>query len=144
MLESAGSAVVGTVDDHGLPDATRAWGTWVRDGGLRFLLPASATRSLANLRAGGAVALTVTEVRTLRSVQVKGRATRVEEPTDDDLARAERYREQFFTSVHEADGSPTEALQNLVPAAFVAVECTVDAVFDQTPGPSAGLRVAPR
>ena len=143
LLESAGSSIVGTVDRDGMPDAARAWGTWVGDGGVRFLLSASASRSLDNLRGVGLLALTVTEVRTLRSVQVKGRATRVEDATEEDLAATARYSERFFTNVHEADGSPIEALQRLLPRAFVAVECTVDAVFDQTPGPSAGLRLAP-
>lgn len=141
LLESGGSAVVGTVDGDLLPDSTRAWGVQVRGDRLRFLLPAASTRSVANLRAGGPVALTVTEVLQLRSVQVKGRAVLVEDPTADDLERSERYRQAFFRAVHEADGSDPALLQRMYPDALVAVECTIEAAFDQTPGPGAGRQL---
>ena len=141
LLESGGSAVVGTVDGDLLPDATRAWGVRIQADRLRVLLPAASTRSVANLRAGGPLALTVTEVLSLRSVQVKGRAVLVEEPTPDDLERGERYRTEFFQAVHDADGSDVGALQRMVPDALVAVECTIESAFDQTPGPDAGRRL---
>ena len=141
LLESGGSAVVGTVDADLLPDSTRAWGVQVNGDRLRLLLPAASTRSVANLRAGGPVALTVTEVLHLRSVQVKGRAVAVEEPTPDDLRRSERYRTEFFQAVHDADGSDIVLLGRMAPDALVAVECTIDAAFDQTPGPGAGRQL---
>ena len=141
LLESGGSAVVGTVDGDLLPDSTRAWGVQVKGDRLRFLLPAASTRSVANLRAGGPVALTVTEVLHLRSVQVKGRAAVVEEPAPDDLARSQRYRAEFFRAVHEADGSDIALLERMAPDALVAVECTIEAAFDQTPGPGAGRQL---
>lgn len=143
LLESGGSAVVGTVDGDLLPDATRAWGVRVDGdrGRVRFLLPASSARSVANLRAGGRVALTVTEVLQLRSVQVKGRAVLVEAPTAEDVESSERYRNAFFQAVHDADGSDIALLQRMAPAALVAVECTIEVAFDQTPGPDAGRQL---
>jgi hypothetical protein len=141
LLESGGSAVVGTVDAARRPEATRAWGIEVRGDRLRVLIPATSDRSVANLRGGGAVAVTVTEVATLRSVQVKGRAVQVEDATEADRARSERYREAFFDAVHRTDGSDPVRLARMLPAALVAVECTIEAAFDQTPGPDAGRRL---
>jgi len=141
LLESGGSAVVGTVGADLLPDSTRAWGVQVKGDRLRFLMPAASTRSVANLRAGGPVALTVTEVLQLRSVQVKGRAVLVEEPTGDDLDRSDRYRRAFFQAVHDADGTDVALLQRMYPERLVVVECTIDAAFDQTPGPGAGRQL---
>jgi hypothetical protein len=140
LIESGCSAIVGTVDPDGLPDAERAWGQWTLRGPerLRFLLPASAARSLANLAAGGQVAFTVTVVDTLQSLQMKGRALVVEPPSRDDRELGDRYVEAFVKAVHETDGTEVALLRNMVPSDYVAVEMTVDAVFDQTPGPTAG------
>ena len=143
VLESGTSAIVGTVADDGQPDAVRAWGAWTLDGGtrVRFLVPASEARSIANLRANGRVALTATVVDTLESVQVKGRATAVGPATADDLALHERFREEFFRNVHETDGTPIDLLRNMTPGDLVAVDAEVDDVFDQKPGPTAGRKL---
>jgi hypothetical protein len=140
LLESGSSLVVGTVDEDGLPDATRAWGAWVLHDPerVRFLLPDGSSRSLENLSAGGLVAMTASDVVTLRSVQIKGRALLVEPATRDDLDLSEQYRREFFRAVNETDAIAVELLDNMVPPGFVAVECTVTAAFDQTPGPTAG------
>ena len=141
MLEGPASTIVATVDGAGRPHATRAWGTWsLRDGTrVRFLLPAADERAFADIAQTGRVALTATVVDTLRSVQVKGVAARVEGPaTADDRLLHERYATSFFRTVHDTDGSSIDALQHMLPPALVAVECEVDAVFDQTPGPTAG------
>jgi hypothetical protein len=47
----------------------------------------------------------------------------------------------FFQDIRDTDGSRPELLERFVPSGYVA--CTVDVLerFDQTPGPSAGLRV---
>ncbi|HYD10320.1 MAG TPA: pyridoxamine 5'-phosphate oxidase family protein [Acidimicrobiales bacterium] len=145
MLESPVSTVVGTVDATGMPHASRAWGTWVLDGGrrMRFLVPAADTRTAENVRATGLVAFTGTVVNTLRSVQVKGRNGVVDGPaTGDDRVLHERYSNAFFQAVHESDGMDVVALRNLLPDALVAVEFEVEEVFDQTPGPTAGAKLS--
>lgn len=141
VLESPASTVVGTVDATGLPHATRAWGTWVlREGTrLRFLLPAADRRAAADLAATGRVAFNATIVETLRSVQVKGVRAVVQPATADDRLLHERFVRDLFQALHDNDGSDLVALQNMRPADVVAVECDVESVFDQTPGPSAGI-----
>ena len=140
VLESPASIVVGTVDATGAPHAARAWGAWVLAGGtrLRFLLPATDTRAAADLAETGRVAFNATIVETLRSVQVKGVRAVIEPATADDRVLHDRFVRELFQALHENDGSDIGALQNMRPADLVAVECDVESVFDQTPGPSAG------
>ena len=141
VVESPASTIVGTVGADGLPHASRAWGTWVlREGTrVRFLVPAWDERTIENVAATGRVAFTATIVDTLRSVQVKGSGAVVTGPaTADDVVLHERYTTDFFQAVHDTDGTDIVALRNMIPGALVAIECDVDAVFDQTPGPTAG------
>lgn len=143
LLES-GSLVVGSVDADAVPDASRGWGAWALDGGrrIRILLPATDERTIENLRGGGRLAVNASDVRTLKSVQVKGRTRLVEQPTPADIELCRRYVEEFFRTVHEADGTPVELLAAMAPASVIAVEVDVEAVFDQTPGPTAGRAVS--
>ena len=145
VLESPASTIVGTVDADGVPHASRGWGAWVLADGtrLRFLVPAWDERTATNVAATGRVAFTATVVDTLRSVQVKGVGAAVEGPaTADDRVLHDRYTTSFFQAVHDTDGSDIDALRNMIPGALVAVVCDVEAVFDQTPGPTAGTCVS--
>lgn len=143
LFESGCSLVVGTVGPDLVPDAARAWGAEVVDGGaaLRVLVASDATTTLANLRSTGVVAVTATEVATLRSVQVKGRA-RVDGPASEaDLERSRRHVEAFFAAVEATEGTPPARLSRLLPAGFTAFVTTADELYDQTPGPRAGARL---
>src|SRR5689334_17806067 len=101
-MESPCSLIVGTVDAGGLPDATRGWGVQVQDGGtkVRVLLARNARISAANLAATGRIALTATNFRTLRSVQVKGVALIVEEASDSDRARFDEFCAGCVRTLH--------------------------------------------
>ena len=140
LLESGASLVVGTVDRSGLPDATRAFGAWVLHDPerVRILLPTASTRAVENVDGGGRLALTASDVPTNHSLQLKGRATRVEPASRDDLDLNAEYLRAFFAAVNETDAIDIELLRKMVPPTYVAVEFEVDAVFDQTPGPTAG------
>jgi hypothetical protein len=124
---------------------TRAWGLNIDVGHDpvtgRLLLAAEDTRAIELLEDGGRIAFTGTDVPTLRSLQVKGRGVRVESATDDDRARAQRYADAFFDDVIRVDRHAREALVRMLPIDYVAATVTVEEVFDQTPGPSAGARV---
>ena len=145
FLESGCGLIVGTVGPDGEPHAGRAWGMDVLDLGpparTRLLLDADDERTIAHVAEGGAMAVTATNVLTLRSTQLKGRAMRPEVAMPEDDARAERYIEQFHADVHATDRVPWEQFQQILPAGYVA--CTFEAHerYDQTPGPGAGARV---
>jgi predicted pyridoxine 5'-phosphate oxidase superfamily flavin-nucleotide-binding protein len=146
LLESSESIdVVGTVDASGVPDATRAWGLRVLDDRqrVRMLLAAAAGTALANLAATSVVAVTATDVRTLDSVQVKGRAVHTEPATDEDRRDHDAYFAALRLALHEVDGTSSELLDRMRPGPLVAVVASVDAIYDQTPGPAAGSRLAP-
>jgi hypothetical protein len=144
LLESPSSLLVASVSVDGVPDATRGWGVvLLGPDRLRVLLAGNATRTLANLDGGGAMALTVTHFLTLVSWQLKGRATGIAPPTAADQIRHDAFCSECVRILHESEGAPEEVIRRIVPPGIVACEMAVEQVFDQTPGPEAGARVAP-
>lgn len=146
FLQSGCGLLVGTVAADGAPHAGRAWGLEVVDpaaGRLRLLLDAADTLTLANVADTGVVAVTAADVRTLRSLQLKGRIVGLAEAEGPDRARAARYCDELWTAVEETDGEPRELLEQLTPAAYRVAVVEATALFDQTPGPAAGAPVAP-
>jgi len=144
QLESPSSLLVGTVAADGMPDATRGWGVEVLGPDrLRVLLSTEAARTLAVVADGGRLALTTTHFFTLVSWQLKGRALSVGEATAADRIRHDAFCAGCVRTIHEGDGSPEEIIWRMVPPGIVACEMVVEQVFDQTPGPGAGARVAP-
>jgi hypothetical protein len=108
---------------------------------VRVLLDAGDAVSIANLTDGGAVAITAADVRTLRSIQLKGRAVGTGPPADRDQERADRYCQAFMADIMATDGTPRELLQRLVPLGYLPCTLVVHERFDQTPGPGAGQRI---
>jgi hypothetical protein len=145
LLEGPSSLIVGTVDETGRPDATKAWGVEVLPDRehMRVVLSADERRALANARSTGVFALTATNVDTFVSVQIKGRVEAVEPESDADRARREQHIEGFKCALHVSDGTPIEILSRIEPCAFVTVVATIEEAFDQTPGPTAGQRRTP-
>jgi hypothetical protein len=143
LLESGCSTFLGTVDAAGNPVAGHCMGIRVTGPAeVRVMVNAEQDEVLADLRAPGAVALGATDVHTLRSVQLKGRAVRVEPVTADDRIHTDAYAASFFRAVHDTDGADVDVLQRYRPRELVALVMHVDDVFDQTPGPQAGARLS--
>lgn len=147
FLQAGTSTIVGLLDRDGEPFATRAWGAEVLDGDpprMRVLVGAGAFAT-AGYRVGDdvrfAIAVTGGDVQTLQSVQVKGTAVALEEPTDDDLRRSEAYCEQFFGAVQATDDIDPALMQRLVPSDLWVCTIEIAEVYDQTPGPKAGSRL---
>jgi hypothetical protein len=105
---------------------------------VRLLLDAHDEATQANLVAGRAVAITAADVRTLRSVQLKGVSLGVTPGGRPELERMRRFAEAFYADIEDTDGTPREILERLTPDALVVVCVAVTEVFDQTPGPAAG------
>jgi hypothetical protein len=144
LLESPCSLLVGSVAPDGLPDATRGWGIeLLGPDRLRVLLAANADPTIANLADGGAMALTTTHFLTLVSWQLKGWAEKIEPATAADRIRFNTFCAGCVRVLHESEGAPEEVIWRMVPTGIVACEMSVEQVFDQTPGPEAGARVAP-
>ena len=86
-------------------------------------------------------AVTGALVRTLDSLQLKGRIVAIDPPTDEDLSLIDRHLEGFATAVEEKDKIPRALLEYIFPEEFEMVTIAVTDLFDQTPGPTAGNRL---
>lgn len=143
LLESGCALIVGFVTAEGLPFASRGWGLNLFDGGARARLLV-ASEDLPRLGhasgtpVGTTLAVTGCNVRTLRSVQVKGRLTAVEAVTESDRERKARYCAEYFDDVAAVDAIPRSLMEQLVPDVVVACEFEIEETYDQTPGPGAG------
>lgn len=141
FLHSGGALVVGTHDESLSPEVARGWGLHVLDPHTVELcvgLPSS-QRTLRNIEANGRIAATFVAPVVYRQVQVKGRVVAVLEPTADDLAWVERSREGFVRTV-EPVGIPPALSPRFwnYDTGLAKIRFTVDAGYDQTPGPRAG------
>jgi hypothetical protein len=147
FLESGCGLIIGLPSADGAPIASRGWGlTVVADGPegddhLRLLVGTSDERPVRQMRPGTSIAVTGSDVRTLQSVQVKGRILSVVAAEDADRARAQRYCDDFLGVVAEIDHLPRSLLARLVPDEYLACVITLDELFDQTPGPRAGSHI---
>jgi hypothetical protein len=111
---------------------------------VRLLLDAADAPTIDRVSGGAPIAITAASIRTLRSVQLKGRAAAIEEATPDDIARAARYCDAMFTDIHETDFTPMELLEQLRPESYVVCVAAIAEAFNQTPGPHAGERLLER
>ena len=141
FLGDKAALVVGAVGADGRPFATRGWGLTVLDratGASRLLVDADDEGRLAHLAGVGGIAVTGSDVPTLRSCQVKGRVEGFDEVTVADLAVVEHYCEGFFGDIERTDHYPRHLLERYRPYRFAACRFVVAEVYDQTPGPHAG------
>lgn len=123
---------------------SRAWGPLVSGDRRRLTFslvapPGSATR--ANLERKGRIAVGFSPPTVARAVQVKGVVVGVGDAGRDELERAGRHFDAFCAEV-EAIGFASELSGRIYGRAdFVSVTMSVEDVFDQTPGPTAGRRL---
>jgi len=133
-----------TVGADGHPRASRAWGLTVVDahaGRVRLLVEADDHITVANIRGRGAVAITATNVMTFGSMQLKGRGLGIEQPTAEDTAKRDQYTHDFLDDVHAANSYPMDVMERWAGRRIIAALIEVDSLYDQTPGPSAGVAI---
>lgn len=149
FIESGVSVVVGTRDEGLVPEIVRAWGPHVnRDRrSIRVCVPeATSVRTRTNLVGNGRIAVAFSLPSNYETVQLKGRHVRTTKPSVEDMLRVDRHRASF-AGVNESIGvsrARAEAFWRRELAGsplFVTIHFVVHAIFNQTPGPTAG---APR
>jgi len=144
ILEGLTAVVVGTRDAALVPSCVQAAGVWAdASGRLTVYIPeGTAEACLANIAANGAVAVVMEKVMTHRTVQVKGRCVKMRPARPDEREIVERCMGAFIDDVARA-GAPRRILlkKNNWPCRAVTIE--VAEVFEQTPGPRAGLPFEP-
>ncbi len=131
-----------------VPSAARGFGCRVDDDGRRitvFLPCGRCADLLADLRAGGPVAVVFSRPSTHRTLQVKGLAATVTPLALGDrdvmLDYGRRFGEEIVMLEFDdgfANAMTAGAGEDAVAAAFVPT-----AIYDQTPGPGAGRRLTP-
>jgi hypothetical protein len=143
FLDRQRALLVGFVAPDGSPHAARGWGLELQDAtaGVVRLLVAARDVDAAGAAPGARLAVTATDVLSLRSLQLKGAVVDIgpTRPGDDDLHR--RYCDRMFADIEATDGTPRRVLARLVPTGLVSCTVRVDQVYDQTPGPGAGAAV---
>ena len=141
FLEAGSALIVGSVDRDGAPHASRGWGITVTDAArdqVRLLMDSDDVRAASNLAETGAISITGGDVRTLRSIQLKGHARGREAASVRDRSWSDHFCDLFFTAVQESDGVPRVFMERLRPPELVAWTVHVEELYDQTPGPRAG------
>ena len=141
-----GGVAVGVAsrDDDLKPEFARGWGPEVSADGRSLRLCVTAPEGSpmrANLERNGALAVGFSPPTIARAVQVKGVATMVSEPEAADLERVERHLRSFVAETEQIGASAELSRRMLVRTGLVAVQFSIDEVFDQTPGPTAGRRL---
>ncbi len=136
---------VATRDDDLKPEFARGWGPEVSADGRSVTLCVSAPEGSlmrANLEGNGAVAVGFSPPTIARAVQVKGVVTGVvAEPGAADLERVERHVRAFVAEAKRV-GAPAGLSERMfLRPGLVTFRFSIDAVFDQTPGPTAGRRL---
>ena len=135
---------VATRDDDLRPEFARGWGPEVSADGRSLRLCVTApegSRMRVNLERNGAVAVGFCPPTIARAVQLKGVATVVGEPDADDFERAERHFGMFAAETAQI-GAPAHFPERMfVRSGLFAVEFSIDEVYDQSPGPTAGRRL---
>jgi len=135
--------VAGLVDHDGEPLSTRAWSVVFLPGStdrIRVVLADDGEHLTPHL-VGTRMALTGSDVETYVSRQVKGEVQTVDDATPEDRREMAIQSRTFMQKVHDVDGNPVEILERMVTGRVKVVEMVVDEIFDQTPGPGAGVEI---
>jgi hypothetical protein len=139
FLHGGCALIACTLDAQGDPYAARAWGLTVlcSEGEVRVRLLVKPEDA-----GSGRIAITGTDVPTLRSLQLKGHILGIEPTTEADLAKADKYTDDFYDDIVGTDHIPRDLLERARPREFVACVVVVEELYNQTPGPRAGSSVA--
>jgi hypothetical protein len=148
LEERATLGFAGTRDANLVPRGHRVCGWQVASDGrtLAAFVPAvSADAMVATLIDNGRIAVTLEELGTHETYQIKGRYLSHRPVRPSELEIVSRTRERLVKALRGFfyDEPLTAAIQASIPVPSLAVEIAVDEVFLQTPGPGAGTRVAP-
>jgi hypothetical protein len=143
FVQGGVSINTGTVSPDLVPESVRAVGVrvWPCACKLTVFLPKSTAEfAIENMRASKRVAVTMSQVETYRTVQVKGSVLAIREANEDDREVIERYAAAFRKSLAWI-GLPEGVTRGLSIWPAWAIDQEIVHVFSQTPGPMAGVRM---
>lgn len=139
-VQSGHSVIVATADSERVPATCRAVAIKTNDDfeTVTVYLPAATSHeTMANIATTRRLAVACSEVSTHETTQIKGvtRAVRLA-PKEDEAFVRERI--DAFAASLEAIGMPRNVTRRLAHWPALAVDVTIEEIFDQTPGPNAG------
>lgn len=140
LLPGLAAVHVATRDAALVPDEVMGAAAVLGPDGKRmtvYLPVATSSRSVANLRENGAIAVVLSEPLTHRTLQVKGLAEEVRPAREDERAEVERWAAEFDAQV-VAIGLPPAVVKRRTRWPCHAVTFAVAEAYEQTPGPRAG------
>jgi len=140
-LEPGTSVLVGTVDARGVPSCCRGLAL-VSDDDLataRVYVPiATSQETIANIATTARIAVCMSHPVDHATIQLKGRAVATRLATEAEAARVRGLFKEFG-AVLGTIGIPQTVMRTIVDWPAFAIDIEVDAVFEQTPGPKAGV-----
>jgi hypothetical protein len=143
FVQGGVSLLTGTCSAELVPECVRAAGVRVWPGACRLtvLLPKSTGEiAVGNLRASGRLAVTMSQIQTYRTVQVKGTVFAIRDGDEADHELATRYAAGLRASLAWV-GIPEGVTRGLRFWPVWAIDLEIENVFAQTPGPVAGARM---
>ncbi|HYI10545.1 MAG TPA: hypothetical protein VEK57_15900 [Thermoanaerobaculia bacterium] len=134
------SVVVGSVDADGIPTCCRGIAIRTKDDFdtvTVFLPAATAQETVANVATTHRLAVTCSHPLSHETIQIKGltRGVRLAPAADEGFVRE---RLEQFAEVLDTIGLPRHITRRIAHWPAFAIDISVEAVFDQTPGPKAG------
>lgn len=143
FVQGGVSLLIGTCGPDLFPESARAGGlrVWPCACKLTLLMPKGTGEvTIANLRANGRLAVTMSQVETHRTLQVKGTVLEIRDGNDDDHALSLRYAAAFRKSLAWV-GLPEGLTEGLTLWPAWAIDLEISHVYAQTPGPLAGVKM---
>lgn len=146
FLTGGVSILLASRNDQLIPSIVRAKGCSVRRDAVKIRIFVSASQAgelLEDVRSSGMISATFSVPSTHRTLQFKGNDARITPIRDDERATLDAYVSAFARQISGL-GFTEEFSQALFasPADEVVIEFTPSEGFQQTPGPSAGARLA--
>ena len=142
-LEPGVSVIVGSVDAMGNPSCCRAVGLRSDDdlATVTVFVPAATSQeTMANVEATGRLAVVTTHPISHCATQLKGIVERTRPAREDE----EPFIVEHFTGfggVLNTIGYPLRVTRSITHWPAIALEVRVDEIYEQSPGPKAGIRL---
>lgn len=141
--EEGVSVLIGTVDGEGFPTCCRGVAIVPSDDletATVYLPVATGQETIANIATTRRLAVAMAHPIDHSSTQFKGtsRAVRLARADESEMVRA---RFESFGALLEEIGLPRKILQKVAWWPAFAIEMQIEQVFDQTPGPKAGMAI---
>ena len=137
------SLLSGTCSKDLVPESQRIAGVrvWPCACKLTVMLPKSTGEiAVANLRQNGRIAVTMSQIETYRTVQVKGTVFAIRDADEADRELVERYAAGLRAALAWV-GVPEGITRGFALWPAWAVDFDIVHVFSQTPGPVAGVKM---